>query len=243
MAALLIFFSTVLYNYISYSVDKELEASLLKQAKYIFATYPDIKKAVEENGEILKNTLNINARILYIPKSQYKPTHIRKFKEGKKYYIELLFPYNFENQTYLSIASDVTKQKKMQQQVYRAMIFMNLAGMAIIILYAYILSGMLTSSIRILAQKLSNRNENMMEPINADDLPQEFEPLANSINSLIMRIRNFIKYKKELFIGAAHELKTPLAVMKAKTGLPVVSIVPSTAKRNFDHKGKKFVIC
>ena len=32
-----------------------------------------------------------------------------------------------------------------------------------------------------------------------------------------MRIQNFVKYKKELFVGTAHELKTPLAVMKTKT--------------------------
>lgn len=217
MAALLIFFSIILYNYITYSVDKELQSSLIKHAKYIFATYPDVKKAVDENGEILKKTLNINARIIYLPQSHYKPMHIRKYKKEEKYFIELLFPYNFQRQTYLSISSNVTKQKKVQQHVYKAIIFINILGMGLIILYAYFLSGMLTSPVRILAQKLSKRNENMMEPINADDLPQEFEPLAASINTLITRIQNFIKYKKELFIGAAHELKTPLAVMKTKT--------------------------
>lgn len=40
--------------------------------------------------------------------------------------------------------------------------------------------------------------------------------MANSINTLTNKIQNFVKFKKELFIGAAHELKTPLAVMKLK---------------------------
>ena len=47
-------------------------------------------------------------------------------------------------------------------------------------------------------------------------MPVEFIPLAESINKLIDRIQNFAKYQKELFIGASHELKTPLAVMKTK---------------------------
>ena len=217
MAALLLFFSIILYSYITFGVDKELRSSLLKQAEYLFATYPDVKKGIEENGEILRKTLKINARIIYIPKSHYKPTHIRTVNKGKEYYIELLFPYNFENQTYLSISANVTEQKHVQQYVYRAIIIINILGMGIIILYAYFLSGMLITPVKILSEKLSKRNENMMDPITTDDLPVEFEPLSSSINALITRVQGFIKYKKELFIGAAHELKTPLAVMKTKT--------------------------
>lgn len=217
MAALLLLFSAILYNYITYSVDTELRSSLMKQAKYLFATYPDVKKGIEENRKILQKTLNINAHIIYLPKSHYKSTHMRTIKKGKEYFIELLFPYNFQNQTYLNISANVTEQKRIQQHLYKAIVFINLLGMGLIILYAYFLSGMLIGPIRTLAKKLSIRNETMMEPIKTDDLPREFEPLSESINSLIARIQNFIKYKKELFIGAAHELKTPLAVMKTKT--------------------------
>ena len=217
MAALLLFFSVILYSYITYGVDRELRSSLMKQAEYLFATYPDVKKGIEENGDILRKTLKINAKIVYIPKAHYKPTHIRLRKKGKAYYIELLFPYNFENQTYLNISANVTEQKHVQQYVYKAIVFINIISMGLIIFYAYFLSGMLINPIRILSKKLSERNEKMMEPIVSDDLPLEFEPLAVSINSLITRIQGFIKYKKELFIGAAHELKTPLAVMKTKT--------------------------
>ena len=229
MAALLLLFSTILYNYISYSVDRELRSSLIKQAKYIFATYPNVKQAIEENGEILKKTLKIDAKIVYVAKSQYRPMHVEKRREGKEYYTELFFPYDFRRQTYLSISENVTEQKRMQQKVYNAIILVNLLSMVLIILYAYFLSGMLINPIRILTKKLSKRNENMMEHIKSDDLPQEFEPLADSINALMSRIQNFVKYKKELFIGAAHELKTPLAVMKTKNQ---VTLLKRTTKES-----------
>ncbi len=228
MAALLLFFSIILYTYITYGVDKELHSSLMKQAKYIFATYPNAEEDINGNREILKKTLNINAQIIYIEKSQYKPIHIRKFKKDKEYFMELLLPYDFLRQTYLSISANITEQKRMQQKVYNAIVFVNLLSMALIILYAYFLSGMLISPIRILTEKLSKRNENMMKHIKSDDLPQEFEPLANSINTLMTRIQNFVKYKKELFVGVAHELKTPLAVMKTKN--QVTLLKRSTSK-------------
>ncbi len=216
MVVLLVFFSVTLYSYTTYGVDKELRSALMKQVRYLFATYPDVKKGIEENGQILKQTLNINAQIIYLPASHYDSAHIRSVKKGKEYFMELLFPYNFESQTYLSISSNITEQKRVQQQVYNAIVFMNTLGIGLVILYAYFLSGMLTAPIRLLAAKLSQRNEKMMEPLKVDDLPIEFEPLWTSINSLMARIQNFVKYKKELFIGAAHELKTPLAVMKSK---------------------------
>jgi two-component system OmpR family sensor kinase len=217
MAALLLFFSLILYQYINYSVDKELLSSLNKHAKYIFATYPDVKEGIEENGELLRKTLHIDAKIIYLPDANYQSTHIHKYKKDKEYFFELHFPYNFQQQSYLSISADITKQKKVQQQVYKSIIFINLLSMGLIILYAYFLSGMLISPVRVLSAKLSKRDENMMEPLDTTELPKEFEPLAQSINRLMIRIQNFVKYKKELFIGAAHELKTPLAVMKTKT--------------------------
>ena len=60
-------------------------------------------------------------------------------------------------------------------------------------------------------------NENSLTQIETKTLPKEFISLANSINTLTNRIESYVKYQKELFIGAAHELKTPLAVMKLKS--------------------------
>ena len=217
MVALLLFFSTVLYTSINYSVDKELQSSLTKKAQYIFATYPDVKKGIEENREFLEKTLYINAEIIYLPNSNYKTTHVHSYNKDKEYFFELHLPYNFQQQAYLNISTNITKQKEMQQQVYKSIILINILTMGLVILYAYFLSVMLISPVRILSDKLSKRNESMMEPLEVEELPKEFEPLALSINTLMMRIQNFVKYKKELFIGAAHELKTPLAVMKTKT--------------------------
>jgi two-component system OmpR family sensor kinase len=65
-------------------------------------------------------------------------------------------------------------------------------------------------------------NEHLMRPIEVKELPQEFEPLGITINHLIARIQNFVKYQKELFIGTAHELKTPLAVIKLKNQVTLI---------------------
>jgi two-component system OmpR family sensor kinase len=85
-----------------------------------------------------------------------------------------------------------------------------------VVLYAFTVSKTLLRPIIQITNKLSNMDENFLSQIKKDNLPIEFHPLANSINSLMTRIETNIKFKKELFIGVAHELKTPLAVMKLK---------------------------
>ena len=85
-----------------------------------------------------------------------------------------------------------------------------------VVLYAFTVSKTLLRPIIQITKNLSNMDENYLTQINKRNLPIEFHPLANSINSLTTRIETNIKFKKELFIGVAHELKTPLAVMKLK---------------------------
>ena len=75
---------------------------------------------------------------------------------------------------------------------------------------------MLLIPIKILSHKLTNLDEKFLKEIDIKSLPDEFLPLGNSINRLITRIQTFVLYQKELFVGVAHELKTPLAVMKTK---------------------------
>ena len=82
--------------------------------------------------------------------------------------------------------------------------------------YALFLSRMLLIPIKILSHKLTNLDEKFLKEIDIKSLPDEFLPLGNSINRLIARIQTFVLYQKELFVGVAHELKTPLAVMKTK---------------------------
>ncbi|WP_228280939.1 sensor histidine kinase [Aliarcobacter cryaerophilus] len=87
------------------------------------------------------------------------------------------------------------------------------------LIYALIVAKSLLKPIVQINKKLSNMDENSLSQIDKKDLPEEFLTLANSINSLTNRIGTYLKFKKELFIGIAHELKTPLAVMKLKNEL------------------------
>lgn len=221
MAMLLMFFSTIIYAYINYTLDKRMDEQLLDHANYLFATYPNLEESITSQKEILRQTLNIDASIITADENSQIDAKIIKTKnKHNQHFIEIHIPYKIDKATktkkYLSIKSNVTESRELQTGVYKTILFVNIIGLLIVIIYAYFLSSMLLSPINTIRIKLSNMDEHMLKNIDLSSLPKEFYPVAKAINGLTSRIRNYIKYQKELFIGSAHELKTPLAVMKTK---------------------------
>ena len=217
MATLVLITSLSLYIYIRYNSNYQIESALEKQANYLLKNYPNLEQALHNKKDILKNSVDTEAKIEHAPYIHYKPKFFRTVKIDNNYYIQGFFPYKFRSQDYLLLTKNITSQIRFEKIVYRGVIFANIVSLIVIIIYAFVLSKMLIKPIRFFSNKIAKMNENRLSKLNTKSLPEEFEPLANSINQLIAKIENFIYYKKELFIGAAHELKTPLAVMKTKS--------------------------
>ncbi len=210
---LVILFSTILYNVIKTSIYEETNEQLLKQAAYIAKNATLHPK--NSLDSYLKNTLGISVSLIPKPRYINEPT-IVKTKEHGKTYLTLYYPYNFQEQTFLMLKKDVSSIEAFLKKLLRYIIFTNIVTFILVIALAYLLSSSITYYIKKLTNKLSKLNEQMLKPIKVRDLPSEFQPLAKSINMLINKIQTYVKYQKELFIGIAHELKTPLAVMKLK---------------------------
>ncbi|WP_456323632.1 sensor histidine kinase [Hydrogenimonas sp.] len=219
---LLIIFSTMLYAFIKQSIYDELSQQLVKQARYIVQTFPDYEEGEKIDARNLKNALGISAKVIPAPHQFYSAIEWREKKMDGKHYIELIYPYNFKAQTYLLISKDITNVSRMLHKILRSIIIINLISLILIVLYAFGLSAMLLVPITRLTKKLSTLNENFLTTIDTRTLPEEFIPLGESINRLINRIQTFVKYQKELFIGTAHELKTPLNVMKLKNDVTLI---------------------
>ncbi|MDX9967226.1 MAG: HAMP domain-containing sensor histidine kinase [Sulfuricurvum sp.] len=130
--------------------------------------------------------------------------------------LTLIYPFDFAKSSYLKISRDITPTKRLLRKILNSIFLINAVGFVVIILYAIAFSKMLIAPISSLSRRLANMNEHLIRPIKVEQLPDEFEPLGETLNRLMGRIQNFVKYQKELFIGAAHELKTPLAVIKLK---------------------------
>jgi len=211
-ASLILIFSSFLYFYIEKSIYDEKRNELIQHAKNI-----STNKSITHSGDYLlaENFLSLDVEVVYLKSSPLEVDLYQTTKE-KRTFLTLLYPFNISNESYLKVTKEITPTKILLAKILNSIFIINIAGFLLVILYAIALSKMLVSPVKTLSARLSNMNEHLMKPIKVQELPQEFEPLGITINHLISRIQNFVKYQKELFIGTAHELKTPLAVIKLK---------------------------
>jgi len=217
-AALVILFSSFLYLFIKQSIYDEKQSELIVYAENI-SSYKSLLSAQQTSSETMMGltveliTLNSNVEHLDF----YETTH-----RDKTTTLTLVYPFNFEHSSYLKVSRDITPTKRLLRKILNSIFLINAVGFIVIILYAIAFSKMLIAPISALSRRLANMNEHLIRPIKVEQLPDEFEPLGETLNRLMGRIQNFVKYQKELFIGAAHELKTPLAVIKLKNQVTLI---------------------
>lgn len=70
------------------------------------------------------------------------------------------------------------------------------------------------SPIESLAHEISNRNPKKLEAVNISPLPNELEPIQHKLNDLLFDIDGMMSREQRFISDAAHELRTPLAVLK-----------------------------
>ncbi len=64
------------------------------------------------------------------------------------------------------------------------------------------------------AQEISQRESNRLEPLSLGPVPEEVEPLVNELNHLLQSLQASFAKEKNFTSDAAHELRTPLAALK-----------------------------
>ncbi|MDX9961342.1 MAG: HAMP domain-containing sensor histidine kinase [Aliarcobacter sp.] len=201
--------SFIFYEYARSTVYDDIQDNMLIQAKQIIASYNST-----QTFEIVKND---NISIDLIKNSILKEYSFQNYKYNENYYIKLLYPIDLENENFLQIIKNISLERELLYSViFKNLFVLAIPGFILMLLYSLVVSKSLLKPIIQINKKLSNMDENSLTQIDKKDLPIEFHSLADSINSLTNRIETYVKFKKELFIGAAHELKTPLAVMKLK---------------------------
>ncbi len=209
---LLIILSLIFYGYTKSTIFEELKDSLYADAELITKISKSSNTNTKNFNIITHNGINIDLIILKKePKNNYST-----YKLNNNNYMQILYPFDKNKNQYLKISKNINSSIQMLNKIFNNLFFISLGGLIMVILYAFAVSKTLLRPIIQITKKLSNMDENFLTQINKNNLPIEFHPLSDSINSLTTRIETNIRFKKELFIGVAHELKTPLAVMKLK---------------------------
>lgn len=213
---LIAIFSALLYNYVKITMLQSSLNSLNAQKDEMVALVTSGKaNNFEEALGQISQKLEARKISAQIAQNEFGLTtrKVERFEEGEDVFLRASYPFG---EQVLTLAVDVSGLKILTKQILENIVILNIAVFALVIFYAMFLSRILLIPLKTLSLRLANLNERLLRPINENDIALEFQPLVKDINALIRRILGFLDYQKELFVGIAHELKTPLAVMKTK---------------------------
>ncbi|WP_172658161.1 sensor histidine kinase [Campylobacter blaseri] len=208
---LIIIFSTMLYHYIKVNIFENVVQILNQHAIKISQIYEIDKEISSFYSQDLGHSI-VTTNIIENKYDLKKPKYLKTELENRTF-LELQYPVKSD---LIVLKTDTTFYDNIVSQILVDIIIINVTMSLLIIFYAMFLSRTILLPIKILSRRLSKLDETVLTHIDETSIPIEFKPLSKGINRLIDRIHTFMEYQKELFIGIAHELKTPLAVMKTK---------------------------
>lgn len=90
--------------------------------------------------------------------------------------------------------------------------------------------------LRQISTEISSRADNDLSPVDAANAPRELQPLLQANNQLMARLDHLLQHQKRFVRDAAHQLRTPLAVLKTQTQSALRGDAPANqALREIEH--------
>jgi two-component system sensor histidine kinase QseC len=98
-----------------------------------------------------------------------------------------------------------------QDDLYIMLLTFPLSGLLI-----WIIIGRGLDSLDKVAQEVANKAPTNLAPVDLEEVPEEIKPVIDELNKLFYRLQEGFEREKRFAADAAHELRTPLAALKAQ---------------------------
>lgn len=125
------------------------------------------------------------------------------------------------------VATTVNRRKTVAQRVVLAMMAPQLALVlvAVFVIWRGVKTGL--SPLDDLAAQLGSRRPDDMVPLGLSDVPAEVVPLIEAFNGVLRRLSEAADGQQRFIADAAHQLRTPLAALKAQINWAIAEPEPA----------------
>lgn len=124
--------------------------------------------------------------------------------------------YNPKTKTTTIVGERYVSRNRLGHMIARDDIYIMLMTFPLSGLLIWIIIGKGLSSLHRVEREVSNRAPNYLEPVEIRGVPVEIKPVVAELNQLFLRLQEAFDREKRFAADAAHELRTPLAALKAQ---------------------------
>lgn len=112
----------------------------------------------------------------------------------------------------------------------RSMLWPTLLALPLLALVAWWAVRHSVAPLRSLSQRLAQRPPSELGPLQLQDAPAEVSPLVDALNGLFMRIGALLESERRFTADAAHELRTPIAAIRAQAQVALAAADEATRR-------------
>jgi two-component system, OmpR family, sensor histidine kinase QseC len=121
-----------------------------------------------------------------------------------------------EGDVQVFVGEQVQSRQSILWAVMQAVLMPLLVVLPILALLGWLAVRQSLTPLRTLSQALARRQPQSVEPLVIADTPTEMAPVVASLNSLLARIGQMMTTERRFTADAAHELRTPIAAIRAQ---------------------------
>ncbi len=116
----------------------------------------------------------------------------------------------------IQVAETLELRRTLTRKILLDTLWRQAVLVAVIALVAVVVVQRATRPVRRLSSELEARHEGDLTPISAPDAPRELLPLVEATNHVMARLSHLLENQKRFVRDTAHQLRTPLAILKAQ---------------------------
>jgi len=116
----------------------------------------------------------------------------------------------------VQVAETLELRRTLARQILVDTLWRQALLVAVIALVAAVVVQRAVRPVRRLSAQLQARTEGDLKPISAPDAPRELLPLVDATNQVMSRLAHLLANQKRFVRDTAHQLRTPLAVLKTQ---------------------------
>ncbi|HYP83820.1 sensor histidine kinase [Variovorax sp.] len=116
----------------------------------------------------------------------------------------------------VQVAETLELREALARQLLVDMLWRQLLLLAVVAGVTVLVVQRATRPVRALGQAIQARADDDLSPIDAPDAPRELRPLVEATTAVMARLQHLLDHQKRFVRDSAHQLRTPLAVLKAQ---------------------------